>query len=66
MGAVACYVYSKNFEHHPSIEQELQYIYAKVGVHVNSTLNNPAAILEKYNIPVLKERKIDDIQLPSN
>lgn len=64
--AVACYIYSRSFEDHPTIEQELQYIYQEVGVHVNGVLNDPTTILKKYGIPVLKERNIDDIQVPNS
>ncbi len=64
LAAMACYVYSRNFENHPSIEQELQYISAKVGISMSGNMDNPSKVLEKYGIPILVERKIDDIQAP--
>ncbi len=64
LAAIACYIYSRNFENHPSIEQELQYISAKVGINIRGNMDNPSKILEKYGIPILVERKIDDIQAP--
>lgn len=63
LAAAACYVYSGNFEKHPSIEKELQYIEKKTGVSVKSDMD-ATKILEKYEIPILVERKIDDIQAP--
>ena len=64
LSAAACYVYSKNFECHPTAEQELQYISSISGVKFDSILNNPIIILQRYNIPILKNRSINDIAPP--
>lgn len=64
LGATACYAYSINFECHPTVEQELQYISSKLGIELNNILNNPTIFLEKYNIPILKKRSINDITSP--
>lgn len=63
LAALACYLYSKNFESHPSVEQELQYISEKTGISVNDNVDAPA-ILKKYDIPILVERKLDEIEVP--
>lgn len=49
--AAACYLYSKEFENHPSIAQELMYIASKGGDSV--LISNPAQILMKANYPIL-------------
>ena len=49
--AAACYQYSRKFEAHPSVAQELMYyIMSKAGKGVAS--NNPEKILSRANLPL--------------
>lgn len=50
----ACYQWSRKFEAHPSIEQELQYISDLRGVDIQIARDCTAAILRKYNVPFLR------------
>lgn len=50
--AAACYLYSKKFENHASIAQELMYIASKSGTNVISL--NPQQILINAKYPTLK------------
>ncbi len=49
--AAACYQYSRKFENHPSIPQELAYIRSKGGP--SSPLSDPERILRDAGIPIL-------------
>ncbi|OUN17085.1 hypothetical protein B5G38_02815 [Gemmiger sp. An87] len=59
--AAGCFVYSKNFEQNPGTEQELQNIFAKTGVQPSQIVGDPTIYLERYHIPVLKERKLSEL-----
>lgn len=50
----ACYQWSRKFEEHPSVEQELQYIRDLRGVDTQIARDCTAAILRKYNVPFLR------------
>ena len=58
--ASACYQYSRKFENHPSIDQELAYIRSKSLFGINK--GDPVKVLEGARIPVLSSTGID----PSN
>ncbi len=49
--AAACYQYSRKYENHPSIQQELAYIKSKGGSIIPSS--NPERILRDAGIPIL-------------
>ena len=47
--AYACYQYSLNYENHPSVSQEMQYIASKAGSSVRKV--SVESTLDAYNIP---------------
>ena len=47
--AYACYQYSLNYENHPSVSQEMQYIASKAGSSVKKV--SAESTLDAYNIP---------------
>lgn len=49
--SAACYLYSKKFENHPSIVQELMYITSQGGKNVLS--QDAVAVMKKSGIPIL-------------
>lgn len=57
--AAACYQYSRKFEAHPSVAQELMYIMSKAGKGVAS--NNPEKILSRANLPLLSTKTLNDL-----
>ncbi len=54
--AAACYQYSRKFENHPSIQQEMAYIKSKGGPTI--PLNNPERILRDAGIPILTAQPV--------
>lgn len=59
--AASCFTYSKNFEQNPGTDQELQYIFERTGVRMSQIIGDPTVYLERYHIPVLKERKLSEL-----
>lgn len=59
--AASCFAYSKNFEQNPGTDQELQYIFERTGVRPSQMIGDPTVYLERYHIPVLKERKLSEL-----
>ena len=54
--AAACYQYSRSFENHPSIQQELAYIKAKGGPAI--PLRNSEQILREAGIPIITAERL--------
>lgn len=55
--AAACYNYSKKYENHPSVSQELLYIRSRGGVRAISS--NPISVLKKTDIPIITHDSIN-------
>ncbi len=55
--AAACYLYSKKFEDHPSLANELLYVRSKGGAAVLTS--NPERVLSSAGVPILKLTRFD-------
>lgn len=55
VGAIACYVYSREFEDDPAVQGALEHIRAKLGRRADQVWSDPVPVLKARNIAVLRK-----------